>query len=407
MTAISHRKTGFLFLVIAMTLSALGLARAQSELTATLFKAARRGNLKAIAASIESGVDVNALDRNKNTPLILTSEHGHTGVARLLIERGADVNAADKDGRTALMAVSNAELAELLVTHGAKLEAVNRNGWTPLLYAAVHRNSPVIQVLVTNGAAVNAADRSGRTALMMLSDKGDREAIEFLLAHGADANLADSQGKTALMAAAREGRTLIAALLIKHGADVYVKEKFGKTARKIAEEHKLEEMADLLKNHKRAPTLLDGTGTIRLDERFLAGLLNEEKLKEIFGYGPAVKKTTRVRSGGRKGSVHIQGTVMAEGLFTCSVEMELHESATHADRYYHSTGGRFGAPKGKELDAGQIGDQSVAMCQDDLNATLTFTVDHISVWVSLMAPTEKLSEIGSIGRMVAKQLRPK
>lgn len=404
---ISHRNAILLFLTLTMVISAAGRAYGQGEATAALLKAARRGDTKAVAASIETGVDVNASDSNGCTPLILAAEKGHIDVARLLIGKKADVNAADKHGRTPLMAARDAAVAELLVEHGAKLEAVNRNGWTPLLYAAVHRSTPVIKILVTKGAAVNAADRSGRTALMMLSGKGDREAIEFLLANGADPNLADSRGKTALMAAAREGRTLIAALLIKHGADVSMKEKSGKTARKIAKEHNLEEMANLLKNPKRAPELLSGTGAIRLDKAFLAGLLDEEQLKKMFAYGPAVQEKTKVLWGGKKGNVYIRGTVMAEGLFTCSVTLELHESATHATRYCRATGGQFGAKKGRELDVGRVGDRSVARCRDDSNATLTFTVDHILVNVSLMAPKNKVAEIGDIGRMVEKRLREK
>ena len=390
-----------------MSFSVAGPAHAQKEVTASLFKAARRGDIKTIAASIKNGADANASDSNGNTPLILAAEKGHVAAAKLLIEKRADVNAANKDGRTALMAVSAAQLAELLVEHEARLESVNRNGWTPLLYAAVHRNTPVIKMLVTKGAEVNAADRSGRTALMMLSGKGDRDAIEFLLANGANTNLADSQGKTALMAAAREGRTLIAALLIKHGADVSMKETFGKTARKIAEEHKLEEMEDLLKNHKRAAKLLNGAGAVRLNEVFLADLLNEEQLKKMFGYGLPVQEKTRVLSGGRKGNVRVWGTLMAEGMFTCSVDMELHESATHATRYCCSISQQFGARKGKELDTGQVGDQSSVMCRNDLNATLTFNVDHILVHVSLMAPKGELAKIGDIGRMIEKQLRLK
>lgn len=397
-------KSGVL-LFCAITIMASS-ADGQTDVMAALLKASRRGDLSALAESVKQGADINGSDRNGNTPLILAAEHGHFPAVRFLVDQGADVNRADNNERTPLMAACTGEIAEWLVAHGAKLEVTNSNGWTPLLYAAVHRSTPVIKSLVSKGAAVNAADRSGRTALMMLSDKGDRTAIEFLLANGADANLADNHGKTALMAAARNGRTLIAAVLIKHGADVTRRDAFGKTARDMAMEKKLVEMADLLDNPNKALDLLKRTAPIRLDDTFLAGLIDGQELKKIFAYDPPVSKKTKVLSGGRRGNVSIQGTVMNERSFSCVVNLELHESAGHAARICQAAGLLVGgAATGTPLDIGSVGDVSTATKLSTSSAILSFTVDHILVSVTLMAPEGKLGELGEIGRAVARRLQ--
>ena len=48
-------------------------------------------------------VDVNAVDQDSNTPLILAAHNGHTDIATMLCDRGADVNAANKDSNTPLL----------------------------------------------------------------------------------------------------------------------------------------------------------------------------------------------------------------------------------------------------------------------------------------------------------------
>jgi ankyrin repeat protein len=51
---------------------------------------------------VEKGIDVNAADKNGNTPLMLASALGEVDMINLLIENGANVNAKNKDGETAL-----------------------------------------------------------------------------------------------------------------------------------------------------------------------------------------------------------------------------------------------------------------------------------------------------------------
>ena len=103
----------------------------------TIQMAAKHGNLPAVRALLQSGVnpDEYLVGREaENTP-ICTALHiaagaGHMGVAKALIEAGADVN---------------------------KQETLDDQGKTPLMLAAASGHTPVIMELIRAGANVNTA----------------------------------------------------------------------------------------------------------------------------------------------------------------------------------------------------------------------------------------------------------
>src|SRR6516165_7337 len=67
-------------------------------LPAELFKVIRAGDLKAVSAQLDAGVDVNARDADDNTPLLLAAVYTGPDCVELLLKRGADVNAVNKLG---------------------------------------------------------------------------------------------------------------------------------------------------------------------------------------------------------------------------------------------------------------------------------------------------------------------
>jgi ankyrin repeat protein len=56
-----------------------------------------------VSLLISKGADVNKIDANGRSPLMMAAIVGHVTCARLLIDQGADVNIKDIKGRTALM----------------------------------------------------------------------------------------------------------------------------------------------------------------------------------------------------------------------------------------------------------------------------------------------------------------
>lgn len=369
------------------------------------FKAARRGDLKGITGILKQGADANAVDKRGNTALILAAEKGHSEIVALLIQHKSDVNARNRNGRTALMAASSTNVANMLLAHGAEIEAKNKNGWTPLMHAAIHNNTDLIKFFVEKGADVNARDRSGKTALMMLMDKGPREAIECLLDNGADPNIKDKSSKTALMGAARQGRLIIAALLIDHGADVSIKDKFGKTARKIAKENRLKEMANFLRSPN-AKAVLSGTGQIHINKPFMESLLDAEQVKNLLEYPEPVRKKIKIRSGGKEGNVNVSGSVMTNRMFGCNVVIRMHESPSHAELYLQSVNKQFkDIMKKTPMKVKRLGDNTAAFYQSEANVMLFFTVDHLFVQISLMAPKDKLTKVSKVAEVVEKRIK--
>ena len=85
------------------------------------------------------GGDVNARDKDGNTPLHWAVWYGHDNIVELLLAAGADVNARDEDGKTPLHLAAQwgrEGCARLLLAAGADVNARDNYGNTPLYYAA-------------------------------------------------------------------------------------------------------------------------------------------------------------------------------------------------------------------------------------------------------------------------------
>ena len=210
---------------------------AQTEISVALSNAVSSGNLKIMKLLIANGADVNAVDKDGKTALMMASEFGYIEVAESLIEGGADVNAVKESGSTALIHASHnghTEIGKLLIANGADVNAVKESGSTALIHASYNGHTEIGKLLIANGADVNTLNKDGWTALMAASRKGHIEVAESLIEGGADVNALDNLGWSALMAASRKGHIEVAESLIEGDADVNAVDKLGFTALMIA-----------------------------------------------------------------------------------------------------------------------------------------------------------------------------
>lgn len=68
-----------------------------------LERAVRSGDVAAVAALLDQGVDVDSLDRHGQTALMLAAHAGHVELVAFLVARGAALDITAKYGLSALM----------------------------------------------------------------------------------------------------------------------------------------------------------------------------------------------------------------------------------------------------------------------------------------------------------------
>ena len=61
-----------------------------------------------------SCADIDALDNDSYTPLLVAAAHGQTDAMKLLIERGAPIDDLDKDGKSVVFIASEENHQEVL-----------------------------------------------------------------------------------------------------------------------------------------------------------------------------------------------------------------------------------------------------------------------------------------------------
>jgi uncharacterized protein len=284
-----------------------GLTRLSLGEWTPLMYAARDGAMKAGAVLLERGAQVNAIDPDSATALVLAIINYHYDFAAMLLDHGADPNIADTTGMAALFAavdihslpwmfgrpenpppskVTSLELIEKLLKHGANpnaaLTAVQFQrahtdgdgalgaGATPFHRAAKAADVPAMKLLLSYGADPKMVMKNGNNALMLAAGLGYRDgnmavptkdrgtpeeaiaAIQLCLDHGVSINTKGANGDTALHDAVngREGLEVVR-YLIDHGADVAAKNARGQTALDAARSSRKNrsDIAKLLSDH--------------------------------------------------------------------------------------------------------------------------------------------------------------
>jgi ankyrin repeat protein len=248
-----------------------------------LLLAARENCVACVDVLAAAGADLDIVDPERHTALIIALTNGHFDVAGLLIDRGADLDMQDEVGQTALWAAVDAhtmpdsnrppptemddrltawDIVTKLVKGGARVDVPLRQrvpyrtkidrgadgilgaGTTPLLRAAKTGDARVVGLLLENGANPLATVGRGVTSILLAANVGtsesDRtgrrkteagaiETIRLLMKAGASINAADGQGRTAAHGAALWGLTDVIRFLHENGVDLTRKDSRGLT----------------------------------------------------------------------------------------------------------------------------------------------------------------------------------
>ncbi|MEP7355173.1 MAG: ankyrin repeat domain-containing protein [Acidobacteriota bacterium] len=245
--------------------------------------AAREGHIPTAEALLAAGVDINQLDVDKESVLLVSLMNKQWTFAKFLLDKGANPNLVDVNGRTALYAavdmrnedysanpgrpnvdpMPSIEIVKALLDKGADpnialtVKLPGRSGMdqgdtslgagtTPLMRAGRAGDAETMRLLLAKGADPKKATKEGNTALMFAAGVGYRdknttgtegqalEALQVALAQGLDVNQANGRGETALHGAASRGADMIVQFLADKGAKLDVKSRGGQTALDVA-----------------------------------------------------------------------------------------------------------------------------------------------------------------------------
>lgn len=156
------------------------LVAGAQDLNEEFFAAARKGDVAAVKAFLDKGVNVNAKTRYGATALSYACDKGHIEVVKLLIERGADVNAKDTFyGEVPLgwaLSHGHIEVVKLLLDKGAT--GIER----ALLSGVADGNVEIVKLVLDRGGT---KPETLNNALRRASSGGNKEIIEMLKKAGA------------------------------------------------------------------------------------------------------------------------------------------------------------------------------------------------------------------------------
>jgi len=181
---------------------------ARGGLTALHF-AAREGDIETGRVMLDFGVDVNLLDADGTSALVVSALNKRYSFAKFLLDRGADPNLADVRGRAPLYTV-----LDLRNEDYSALPARKEDDPLPsldLIQALLDRGANPNAQLTKNlpgRSGMDAGDLTldqGATPLMRAARAGDHAAMRLLLQHSADPKIATKDANTALLFAAGVG----------------------------------------------------------------------------------------------------------------------------------------------------------------------------------------------------------
>lgn len=245
-----------------------------------LHVAAAHGQIDVVSWLLERSVNLDALNRHKQTPLMLAAMHGKISCVEKLLHAGANILMFDSlRGRTCLhyaayyghsdclkLILSTARTSHVALSWGfARFVNIrDGKGATPLHLAARQRRPECVHILLDCGALVCASTGGygypGSTPLHLAARGGSLDCIRELLAWGADRLQRDESGRIPYVVALKHKHRMCAALLNPSSAEPLVWPSPLKFISELNPEAKiLLERALMEANREREKAILKGT----------------------------------------------------------------------------------------------------------------------------------------------------
>lgn len=145
---------------------------------------------KFILETSESSFNINQLDEEGRTPLLLAAERKDIKMVEILLQSGLDpdIKVKSRNGYTvlhyALLGPGGYKLFKLLVSRGADINAIVDQG-TPLHFAVKQNNIRAAEMLLEKKVDLEAKDSAMRTPLVVAMQLKKENMVELLTNEGA------------------------------------------------------------------------------------------------------------------------------------------------------------------------------------------------------------------------------
>lgn len=179
--------------------------------------AARSNSLEVLKALSQNVENFNLINNNGQTALARAVQGNHTDVVSFLIEKGSDVTVKDKFGNSLAYYLLNSFRSENTSSFESKLE-----------------------LLLDKGLELNQLQAKGNTLIHLAVEKNNLSLVKRLVSFGIDVNHKNNDGLTALHLAAMKAKDPnILNYLISIGADKHIKTDFEESVYDLAAENEL------------------------------------------------------------------------------------------------------------------------------------------------------------------------
>lgn len=192
---------------------------------------------------LQRGADVSLVAKGTSA-LHFACSGTHCEAVRIMTEKGADIDAINRDGYTPLMLAaknSRADFIQILIEHRANANIQDRNYFCTALHYSCMIGAVNCVALLAKVSAVDIQNKENLTALLCavrgnFSAKTTLDMVKALLARSASVHVADKMNNLPVVYAVHAGNVDVVSALLDRGADVNTLDGKGKSILCIAVE---------------------------------------------------------------------------------------------------------------------------------------------------------------------------